>query len=273
MHSTQFLSLFGAVFSAAVLSNGHGLPTEAVGFNGVNQLAVGATTTVPRDGSKPNPFEGDTSIIRDQEIASGKAGPCGRTKLGGSTDIDAAMAAAMAATNGTLPSASSSGQVMMTLHQVNQDGAGPYSCDVSTDATGTNFVAMTMDSNVPGIGSLSLATAQNFTLTATMPDGATCTGGPAGNACLVRCRNEAIAGPFGGCAIVQNSDGADVTPTPSPGTDATTAAAGGGGGLAGLLGGGAKGAKKGAGGAAAGGKKGGLAALLGGNKRMARQRK
>ena len=32
-----------------------------------------------------------------------------------------------------------------------------------------------------------------------MPAGATCTGGANGDACLVRCRNAAAAGPFGGC--------------------------------------------------------------------------
>ncbi len=32
-----------------------------------------------------------------------------------------------------------------------------------------------------------------------MPSGIICTGGPNGDACVVRCRNAAIAGPFGGC--------------------------------------------------------------------------
>jgi len=33
-----------------------------------------------------------------------------------------------------------------------------------------------------------------------MPTGASCSGGPDGNACIVRCRNP--AGPFGGCVAV-----------------------------------------------------------------------
>lgn len=35
----------------------------------------------------------------------------------------------------------------------------------------------------------------------TCVSGTNCTGGPDGNACLVRCRNRAIAGPFGGCVV------------------------------------------------------------------------
>jgi hypothetical protein len=51
----------------------------------------------------------------------------------------------------------------MTIHQVNQDGAGPFECMVSADATGNNFQPMTVTTNVPGrnvpiIGSLSGAT-------------------------------------------------------------------------------------------------------------------
>jgi hypothetical protein len=88
----------------------------------------------------------------------------------------------------------------MTLHQVNQDGAGPYACDVSPSGSATDFVAMQVTQNVPGkIAGLSKAVATNFTLVAQMPAGTACTGGPQGDACVVRCRNQALAGPFGSC--------------------------------------------------------------------------
>ena len=38
----------------------------------------------------------------------------------------------------------------MTLHQVNQDGAGPYACAVDATGEGNAFVPMTMTKNVPG---------------------------------------------------------------------------------------------------------------------------
>jgi hypothetical protein len=84
-------------------------------------VPIGIDPSTPRDGSRANPFQQDTSIIRDNEIASGKTGGCGRTKIGGNNDV-ASQLSALAA-SGT-PSAAADGSVTMTIHQVNQDGAG-----------------------------------------------------------------------------------------------------------------------------------------------------
>jgi hypothetical protein len=70
----------------------------------------------------------DTSIIRDKEIASGDAGPCGRTLAGGVNDMASQMEAAASA---GLPSAAADGTVTMTVHQVNGDGAGYAGCGFS----------------------------------------------------------------------------------------------------------------------------------------------
>ncbi|KAG9104362.1 hypothetical protein FRC06_003168 [Ceratobasidium sp. 370] len=113
-----------------------------------------------------------------------------------------------AASSAGLPAASADGTVTMTIHQINGDGAGPYACDVSSDASGQNFVAMKVITNVPGTNSRSRAKATDFPLVAQMPAGTTCTGGPDGDACIVRCRNSARAGPFGGCAAVTNAGAA-----------------------------------------------------------------
>jgi hypothetical protein len=86
----------------------------------------------------------------------------------------------------------------MTIHQVNQDGAGPFACDVSTDG-GQTFTAAKVSNNVPGFAGLSLTAAKDFNVQATVPAGTTCAGGPNGDACIMRCRNQALAGPFGGC--------------------------------------------------------------------------
>jgi len=74
----------------------------------------------------------------------------------------------------------------MTLHQVNGDGAGPYTCEVDATGTGNNFVAMTVTTNVPGKKGRSGARAQDFPLTVQMPDGVKLTGGPNGNMGLIR---------------------------------------------------------------------------------------
>ncbi|KDN42639.1 hypothetical protein RSAG8_06596, partial [Rhizoctonia solani AG-8 WAC10335] len=174
---------------------------------GITGQAFGIVDSTPRDGTYPcpsvsNPFQADTSIIRDKEIASGDAQACGRTLAGGVNDMAAQLAAASSA---GLASVGSDGSVAMTVHQINGDGAGPYTCDVSADASGQNFVAMEVTTNVPGQNSRSQAKATDFPLVAQMPAGTTCTGGPDGDACVVRCRNAARAGPFGGCVPVTNA--------------------------------------------------------------------
>jgi hypothetical protein len=89
---------------------------------------------------------------------------------------------------------------------------------VSLDATGATYVPMTIVTQVPGEDSRSDAEAQDFPLVAAMcvafaaetillregkrPAGVQCTGGPNGNACMVRCQNDANAGPFGACAVI-----------------------------------------------------------------------
>jgi hypothetical protein len=54
----------------------------------------------------------------------------------------------------------------MTLHQINGDGAGPYTCDVNADGTGQTFQAMQVTQNVPGRRGNSNAEATDFQLVA-----------------------------------------------------------------------------------------------------------
>jgi hypothetical protein len=66
--------------------------------------------------------------------------------------------------------------------------------------------------DVPGLGvqGLSLATNTDFPLEVQMPAGMTCDGTVAGvnNVCVVRVRNGAAAGPFGGSAAFTQSNAA-----------------------------------------------------------------
>lgn len=183
----------------------HGTITAVNGANGITGAGMGIDPATPRDGTRAKPFQQDTSIIRDREIESGKVGPCGRTSQKGAIDMASEMEAAASA---GMPSATASGEIQMTLHQVNQDGAGPYTCDVSADG-GNTFQAAKVTKNVPGafLG-LSTATAEDFPLNVQMPAGMQCAGGPNGDACVVRCRNATPAGPFGSCAIVTNAQAA-----------------------------------------------------------------
>jgi hypothetical protein len=126
-------------------------------------------------------------------------------------------------TNGQLPQVSPGGEISMTVHQVNGDGAGPYTCMIDTTGTGTNWQAIDVTQQVPGNNGRSKAKATDIPLKAAIPADTACTGTVAGqqNVCMVRCQNPARAGPFGGCVPVQQA-GANGT-TAATGNTTTTA--------------------------------------------------
>ncbi|KAH7341899.1 hypothetical protein B0J17DRAFT_648502 [Rhizoctonia solani] len=177
----MFAKLSTALLLLSVASSvtAHGALVAVTGSNGVNAQGFGVVETTPRDGTRRTPFQTDTSIIRDKEIASGDAG--------GVNDMAAQMEAASSA---GLPAAAADGTVTMTIHQINGDGAGyvflplltshlhdltcclyrPYECGVSADASGKSFAAMKVVTNVPGENSRSKAKATDFALVAQMPE-------------------------------------------------------------------------------------------------------
>ncbi|KAI8933319.1 hypothetical protein NX059_009943 [Plenodomus lindquistii] len=71
----------------------------------------------------------------------------------------------------------------------------------------TTFTPLTVSNNVPGSFGLSQEKEKDFTINVQMPKTFNCLGASTGNICTIRCRNTAIAGPFGGCFAVQQTDG------------------------------------------------------------------
>jgi hypothetical protein len=71
----------------------------------------------------------------------------------------------LAANGGQMPQISAGGQVEMTLHQVNGDGAGPYECMIDSTGAGTQWTTMAVATNVPGTNSRSKAKATDFVST------------------------------------------------------------------------------------------------------------
>ncbi|KAL2140456.1 hypothetical protein VTI28DRAFT_3774 [Corynascus sepedonium] len=122
------------------------------------------------------------------------------------TESNVAAMAGQGATSG-LPTCADDGTITMVFHQINQDGAGPIEAAVDGTSGGTDpaaFQPAEVTQDVPGLGfgGLSLATSRDFPLEVRMPAGMTCDATVAGvdNVCVVRVRNSAIAGPFGGSA-------------------------------------------------------------------------
>ncbi|KAI0997412.1 hypothetical protein K3495_g10773 [Podosphaera aphanis] len=112
-----------------------------------------------------------------------------------------------------LPTCSDDGKVTVNFHQVNGDGAGPLSADLDPVSGGLDpaaFLKVEIIRNVPGIGlgGLSNARFTDFLVEIQLPPDIFCSGivGPAINVCILRIRNAASAGPFGGSVLfIQNA--------------------------------------------------------------------
>jgi len=103
-----------------------------------------------------------------------------------------------------LPTADKNGRVKLTIYQLNKDGAGSFSCEVSADASGRSWQRMSIvGANIPGNArGESTQVNRDHSLTIQLPKGIKCHG-PSG-ACTVRCKNPNI-NAFGGCFAIAGS--------------------------------------------------------------------
>ncbi|KAK1989688.1 hypothetical protein LX36DRAFT_754601 [Colletotrichum falcatum] len=189
------------VLAAANLVAGHGAIIGAVGPAGGSGMALGVNPDTPRDGTRAQPFQTDSTRFKGPNAAS-----FGQTTGGGENDLEQGTKAIMAMTGDMLPQITPGSTLEMTVHQVNADGGGPYDCMINSDATGADWTNIDVPLTIPGQNSRNRAGATtDYPLRATIPAGQTCTGTVAGqaNVCLVRCQNAARAGPFGGVVPVQ----------------------------------------------------------------------
>ncbi|KAK8010272.1 hypothetical protein PG990_009237 [Apiospora arundinis] len=200
MSSFKAIVALGLMTTAQLVA-GHGAIIKAVGNAGGSGMALGVVTDTPRDGTRRNPFQQDSTRFKGDQKAT-----FGETVGGGNNDLEAGTKAIMAETGAQLPQVTPGGEVDMTLHQVNADGGGPYTCMMSADGTGTKWTDIQVMQSPPGQNSRNRDGAKtDFPLKAAIPADAKCTGTVAGqeNVCLVRCQNAARAGPFGGVVPVQ----------------------------------------------------------------------
>lgn len=207
----------------AQLAAGHGAIVKATGDMGGNGTALGIDPSTPRDGATRNPFQADSTRFKNNN-----ADACGETLGGGPNEPSKQVAKVVQDSNG-MPMISQGGMVMMTLHQVNGDGGGPYDCMIDSTGTGTGgWTDMEVMTNVPGKNSRSKAKAEDFPLSAKVAADQKCTGSMGGmdNVCMVRCNNNANAGPFGGCVPVQMVQAGEAGATKAAAGEDTKAAAG-----------------------------------------------
>jgi hypothetical protein len=123
----------------------HGAIVKAIGNAGGQGSAIGIDPDTPRNGTKRNPFQQDTTRFR-----GANKNTCGQTLAGGENDIQIGTQAVLKQNGGTLPQITPGGSIMMTLHQVNGDGAGPYTCMIDATGTGTQWQQIDVTQQVPG---------------------------------------------------------------------------------------------------------------------------
>ncbi|KAF3922614.1 hypothetical protein AA313_de0208389 [Arthrobotrys entomopaga] len=213
MHSKIFITAFCTILSLVNIPGaaGHGLILSATGDAGTaTSKGLGVDDSTPRDGTRRRPFQQDTTIFKGQRTVASAQG-CGKTLEGGVNKIDGF--------TGTMAQVTQGGKVSMTLHQVNTDGAGPYTCMVNAAGDGQSFVQMQVTTQVPGRNGNNIRNQKkDLPLVAQLPANVQCTGtvGGMSNVCMVRCQNNARAGPFGGCIPVQMVGGSANTTAPAP---------------------------------------------------------
>lgn len=150
-----------------------------------------------------------------QRRSLGKRAANGGTRTPKGTVETGVKAAVGMGSEAGMPTCTDDGKIKMTFHQINQDGAGPLSAEVDPTSGGTDpaaFQPAEVTQNVPGIGigGLSTAAVMDFPVEVQMPAGMTCSGstGGASDVCVVRLKNMAAAGPFGGSAAFTQSPAA-----------------------------------------------------------------
>lgn len=199
----------GPVDAATMIQNFMG--SASAPTNNGSADSVGVEDDIP---SNANDRRGNTFTRGLADLFSGLTGGGKGEKTETAEETTVAATAGEGATSG-LPTCADDGSITMTFRQINQDGAGPMEAAVDGTSGGTDpdaFQNAEVTQDVPGagIGGLSLATNTDFPLTVQMPAGMTCDGsvGGADNVCVVRVRNNALAGPFGGSAAFTQSTAA-----------------------------------------------------------------
>ena len=129
-----YSSFIACALLAAELVAGHGAIIGATGNAGGSGMALGVDTSTPRDGTRRRPFQQDSTRFRGSA-----ADTFGETLGGGNNNLETGTAAILAETGDELPQITPGGSVQMTVHQVNADGAGPYTCMINADGTGQTW--------------------------------------------------------------------------------------------------------------------------------------
>lgn len=118
MSSIKSVFAIGLLATADIVA-GHAAIVGATGDAGGQGMALGIDSSTPRDGTRRDPFQQDSTRFKGEA-----ADTFGETVGGGTNSLETGTKAIMAETGQMLPQVSPGGSVDMTLHQVNGDGGG-----------------------------------------------------------------------------------------------------------------------------------------------------
>lgn len=175
--------------------------------NGLTGKGFGTMDGAPRDVSGP-PALLEAAIIKDTEIQSGTASPCGRTLMSGKLEMKKSLDRAE---DGGLPDVGLNGHIKLVAHVINPKGSGPYTCGLDTKANGNNFATIPVTVNVPANAAPN-GKPVDYSLEAQIPQGTKCQGGADGMSCIVRCTNALASG---GCMAFTQMQGLFNDPAPA----------------------------------------------------------
>ncbi|KAI8814601.1 hypothetical protein BJ742DRAFT_270394 [Cladochytrium replicatum] len=196
-----FIAIFLLSLSTTIYA--HSAITAVKGANGCTGTALGINLKTPRSGSRRRPFQQDSARTR--------SGGCGDTLELGELDVPTELQKQLnlaSCPGARVPTTDKNGNICVTVHQVNGDGAGPMRAQLATDVSGNeeSFKEGPVDitQQMPGTNGRSRARATDFEVCMTIPKDTKCTGnvGKNKNVCMVRMQNPNRS-KFGGCFPVK----------------------------------------------------------------------
>ncbi|EFZ01651.1 hypothetical protein MAA_02880 [Metarhizium robertsii ARSEF 23] len=167
-----------------------------------SSIGMGTNPNIPIDGEDPTPFQLDSPIIRTKEKDNLLVNGCGRTKL--QTNIDVANETEIAIQNNQIANCKPGDTLTMTVFVVNTDGSGPYFADIDEKSNVGIFRELGKVDGIDGKNGIQRNAFTAFDVQIPLPNDMKCEGGKDLNACTLRIRNLADAGPFGGCVALQD---------------------------------------------------------------------
>ncbi|KJK84587.1 hypothetical protein H634G_00108 [Metarhizium anisopliae BRIP 53293] len=167
-----------------------------------SSIGMGTNPNIPIDGEDPTPFQLDSPIIRTKEKDNLLVNGCGRTKL--QTNIDVANETEIAIQNNQIANCKPGDTLSMTVFVVNTDGSGPYFADIDEKSNVGIFRELGKVDGIDGKNGIQRNAFTAFDVQIPLPTDMKCEGGKDLNACTLRIRNLADAGPFGGCVALQD---------------------------------------------------------------------